>query len=339
MNGALEHHNVCGVKRNPASTATSPQTTCRLPLRKTYRENISPRVRPGVPGGGGDSVPYPRPSPSPPKSPLPPSSEGTVIANMKLEKRGGSPREGGSHPHTEPSREALRLGNSSPSPGLVQGITNTHQHPHCPHLSDRGAEERGREGDHWDRGAEERGREGDHWDRGAEERGREGDHWDRGAEERGREGDHWDRGADMGRYKRVSSKNRQWSGGGGTFRMDQHAPGPPSSPPDTSCYRDSSLPAKRCKSDSPVMDMDNASFSSGSPPHDESLNEHLQCAIDSILNLQGQAQGPTPRGAKGGSARPHHHHSQRPMAPQPSSHTYRPSVSSSSSLVPQTHSR
>uniref|UniRef100_A0A4W5PMR0 Uncharacterized protein n=1 Tax=Hucho hucho TaxID=62062 RepID=A0A4W5PMR0_9TELE len=309
MNGALEHHNVDGVKRNPASTATSPQTTCRLPLRKTYRENISPRVRPGVPGGGGDSVPYPRPSPSPPKSPPPPSSpspssEGTVIASMKLEKRGGSPREGGSHSHTEPSREALRLGNSSPSsPGLVQGITNTQQH-----LSDR-------------------------------------------EEERVREGDHWDRGADMGRYKRVSSKNHQRSGGGGggdTFRMDQHAPGPPSSPPGNSCYRDSSLPAKRCKSDSPVMD--NASFSSGSPTHDESLNEHLQCAIDSILNLQGQAQGATPRGAKGGSGRPHHHHSQRPTAPQPSSHTYRPSVSSSSSLahhsqvggrglVPQTHSR
>ncbi|XP_045559392.1 BRD4-interacting chromatin-remodeling complex-associated protein [Salmo salar] len=293
MNGVLEHHNVGGVKRNPASTATSPQTTCRLPLRKTYRENISPRVRPGVPGGGGDNVPYPRPSPSPPNSPPPPSSpspsEGTVIASMKLEKRGGSPREGGSH--TELSREALR-----------QGITNTQQY-----LPDR------------------------------EE------------EERGREGDHWDRGADMGRYKRVSSKNHQWSGGGDTFRMDQHAPGPPSSPPDTSCYRDSSLPAKRCKSDSPVMD--NASFSSGSPPHDESLNEHLQCAIDTILNLQGQAQGPTPRRAKGGSGRPHHH-SQRPAAPQPSSHTYRPSVSSSSSsslahhsqvggrgLVPQTHSR
>ncbi|XP_031647176.1 BRD4-interacting chromatin-remodeling complex-associated protein isoform X2 [Oncorhynchus kisutch] len=309
MNGALEHHNVGGVKRNPASTATSPQTTCRLPLRKTYRENISPRVRPGVPGGGGDSVPYPRPSPSPPNSPPPPSSpspssEGTVITSMKLEKRGGSPREGGSH--TELSRDALRLGKSSPSsPGLVQGITNTQQH-----LSDR-------------------------------------------EEERGREGDHWDRGADMGRYKRVSSKNHQRSGGGGggdTFRMDQHAPGPPSSPPDTSCYRDSSLPAKRCKSDSPVMD--NASFSSGSPPHDESLNEHLQCAIDTILNLQGQDQGPTPRRAKGGSIRPHHHHSQRPTAPQPSSHTYRPSVSSSSSsslahhsqvggrgLVPQTHSR
>ncbi|CDQ94475.1 unnamed protein product [Oncorhynchus mykiss] len=205
INGTLEHHNVGGVERNPASTVTPPQTTCRLPLRKTYRENISPRVRPGVPGGGGDSVPYPRPSPSPPKSPLPPSSpsalsERTVIANVKLEKRGGSSRE--------------------------------------------------------------------------------------------------------------------------------HAPGPPSTPPDASCYRDSSLPAKRCKSDSP--DMDNASFSSGSPPHDESLNEHLQCAIDSILNLQGQ----------------------RATGPQSSSNTHRPSSSSSSSsssqvggrgrnggLVPQTQGR
>ncbi|XP_029629915.1 BRD4-interacting chromatin-remodeling complex-associated protein [Salmo trutta] len=317
MNGTLEHHNVGGVERNPASTVTPPQTTCRLPLRKTYRENISPRVRPGVPGGGGDSVPYPRPSPSPPKSPLPPPSsssspsslsERTVIANVKLEKRGGSSREAGSHPNTEPSREAPRLGNST-SPGLVQGlehvevlyrgIKNTNTHPH---LSDRSRDSEGEQGD---------------------------------------------RGADMGRYKRVSSKKHQRSGSG-TFRMDQHAPGPPSSSPDASCYRDSSLPAKRCKSDSP--DMDNASFSSGSPPHDESLNEHLQCAIDSILNLQGQTQGPTPRGAKGGSARPHH--SQRATGPQSSSNTHRPSSSSSSSsssqvggrgrnggLVPQTQGR
>uniref|UniRef100_A0A4W5KK22 GLTSCR protein conserved domain-containing protein n=1 Tax=Hucho hucho TaxID=62062 RepID=A0A4W5KK22_9TELE len=317
MNGTLEHHIVGGVERNPASTVTPPQTTCRLPLRKTYRENISPRVRPGVPGGGGDSVPYPRPSPSPPKSPLPPPSsspsalsERTVIANVKLEKRGGSSMEVGSHPHTEPSRETPRLGNSSSSsPGLVQGlehmevlyrgIKNTKTPPH---LSDRSRDSEREDGD---------------------------------------------RGADMGRYKRVSSKNHQRSGSG-TFRMDQHAPGPPSSPPDASCYRDS-LPAKRCKSDSP--DMDNASFSSGSPPHDESLNEHLQCAIDSILNLQGQVQGPTPRGAKGGAARPHH--SQRTTGPQ-SSNTHRPSVSSSSSsssssqvggrghnggLVPQTHGR
>ncbi|XP_026545159.1 BRD4-interacting chromatin-remodeling complex-associated protein isoform X4 [Notechis scutatus] len=42
-------------------------------------------------------------------------------------------------------------------------------------------------------------------------------------------------------------------------------------------------PAKRRKSES--FDVDNASFSSDSPP-DDSLNEHLQSAIDSILNLQ-----------------------------------------------------
>nr|XP_014348804.1 PREDICTED: glioma tumor suppressor candidate region gene 1 protein isoform X3 [Latimeria chalumnae] len=42
-------------------------------------------------------------------------------------------------------------------------------------------------------------------------------------------------------------------------------------------------PAKRKKSES--FDVDNASFSSDSP-QDDSLNEHLQSAIDSILNLQ-----------------------------------------------------
>uniref|UniRef100_A0A8C2XHF4 BRD4 interacting chromatin remodeling complex associated protein n=1 Tax=Cyclopterus lumpus TaxID=8103 RepID=A0A8C2XHF4_CYCLU len=196
-------------KSQPLSTPPS-TTTCRLPLRKTYRENISPRVRPGVPGGGDESLSYPRPTPSPP---------------------------------------------------------------------------------------------------------------------------------------RVSGKNRHRAGG--TFRMD---PGPPS--PESSFTRDSLLPAKRCKSDSP--DMDNASFSSGSPP-DDSLNEHLQCAIDSILNLQ---QEPSARGhhIKGGNSRSHQ--SQRPGGSAASSH--RPSVPSSSSassssslaqhpqvggrghngsLVPQTQSR
>uniref|UniRef100_A0A3B3WUJ2 GLTSCR protein conserved domain-containing protein n=1 Tax=Poecilia mexicana TaxID=48701 RepID=A0A3B3WUJ2_9TELE len=189
MNGSLDHH---PVKHNLASS----QTTCRLPLRKTYRENISPRVRPGVPGGG---------------------------------------------------------------------------------------------------------------------------------------------------------KNKHRTGG--TFRMDQHAPGPPS--PESSFARDSLLPAKRCKSDSP--DMDNASFSSGSPP-DDSLNEHLQCAIDSILNLQ---QEPAVRGhhvRAGTGGRTHQHQSQRlgdsavsthrappPTAPSaPSSSSLGPQVGGrghNGSLVPQTQSR
>uniref|UniRef100_A0A672J053 BRD4 interacting chromatin remodeling complex associated protein n=1 Tax=Salarias fasciatus TaxID=181472 RepID=A0A672J053_SALFA len=234
MNGTLDHHDTAGLKHNPSSTATPSQTTCRLPLRKTYRENISPRVRPGVPGGGDESLSYPRTTPSPPRHEAStPPSERTVIASVKVEKR---------------DREALH---------------------------------------------------------------------------------------------RV----------GGTFRMDQHAPGPPS--PESSFARDSLLPAKRCKSDSP--DMDNASFSSGSPP-DDSLNEHLQCAIDSILNLQ---QEPSARGhhIKGGG-RSHQHQSQRAggsassshrsAAPPPSSASASSSLAQhpqvggrghNGSLVPQTQSR
>lgn len=49
-------------------------------------------------------------------------------------------------------------------------------------------------------------------------------------------------------------------------------------------------PTKRRKSESP--DVDQASFSSDSP-QDDTLTEHLQSAIDSILNLQ-QAPGRTP---------------------------------------------
>uniref|UniRef100_A0A4X2K1D2 BRD4 interacting chromatin remodeling complex associated protein n=1 Tax=Vombatus ursinus TaxID=29139 RepID=A0A4X2K1D2_VOMUR len=60
-------------------------------------------------------------------------------------------------------------------------------------------------------------------------------------------------------------------------------------------------PAKRRKSESP--DMDNASFSSDSP-QDDSLTEHLQSAIDSILNLQQAAPQPSGRTA-GGASHPH----------------------------------
>ncbi|XP_026197896.1 BRD4-interacting chromatin-remodeling complex-associated protein isoform X2 [Anabas testudineus] len=283
MNGTMDHHDTGGVKHNPASTATPPQTTCRLPLRKTYRENISPRVRPGVPGGGEESLSYPRPTPSPPKHEvLSPPSERTVIASMKLEKKG---RED-SHTYTESSHETSRLGSAMQGLDEMDEVFNrgikTTQHHHLPQLLDR-----------------------------------------EGAKERGEE--HTDQETDVSVYKRASGKNRHRTGG--TFRMDQHAPGPPS--PESSFTRDSLLPAKRCKSDSP--DMDNASFSSGSPP-DDSLNEHLQCAIDSILNLQ---QEPSAR--KGGNSRTHQNQSQRPGGLAASSH--RPSVpppssaSSSSSLA------
>jgi len=300
MNGTLDHDNVSRVKHNSASTVTPSQTTCRLPLRKTYRENISPRVRPGVPGGGDESLSYPRPTPSPPRqeaSPSPPS-ERTVIASVKVEKRG---REA-SHTHAESSHETGRLG--SAMQGLDEmdevfnrGIKTAHHH-RVPQLLDR-----------------------------------------EGAKERGEEL----MDSDVSKYKMVKHRHRA----GGTFRMD---PGPPS--PESSFTRDSLLPAKRCKSDSP--DMDNASFSSGSPP-DDTLDEHLQCAIDSILNLQ---QEPSARGhhIKGGNSRSHQ--SQRPGGSAASSH--RPSVPPSSSassssslaqhpqvggrghngsLVPQTQSR
>ncbi|XP_013889504.1 glioma tumor suppressor candidate region gene 1 protein isoform X2 [Austrofundulus limnaeus] len=259
MNGSLDHSS----KHSPASIAAPPQTTCRLPLRKTYRENVSPRVRPGVPGGGGDSLSHPGTTPSPPghEASTPPS-ERTVIASVKVDRR-----------------ERGGLGSDRVNEVLGRGVRPA-QHHHLSLLLNR---------------------------EGAQDRG----------EERA------DQEPDVGKYKRLNEKNRHRTGG--TFRMDQHAPGPPS--PESSFTRDSHLPAKRCKSDSP--DMDNASFSSGSPP-DDSLNEHLQCAIDSILNLQ---QEPPACGLhiRGGSGRPHHQ-SQRPGDSAASSH--RPSVPAPSSASP-----
>ncbi|XP_078101993.1 BRD4-interacting chromatin-remodeling complex-associated protein isoform X5 [Sander vitreus] len=279
VNGSLDHHDGGGVKHNSAPTATPSPTTCRLPLRKTYRENISPRVRPGVPGGGDESLSYPRPTPSPPQHEASsPPSERTVIASVKVEKRGRD----ASHTHTESSHETGRLRSAMQGLDEMDEVFNrgikTTQHHHHPQPPDR-----------------------------------------EGAKERGEE--HTDQETDVSKYKRVSGKNRHRASG--TFRMDQHAPGPPS--PESSFTRDSLLPAKRCKSDSP--DMDNASFSSGSPP-DDSLNEHLQCAIDSILNLQ---QEPSARGhhIKGGHSRSQQHQSQRPGGSAASSH--RPSVPPSSS--------
>ncbi|XP_007235719.3 BRD4-interacting chromatin-remodeling complex-associated protein isoform X2 [Astyanax mexicanus] len=302
MNGTLEHHEVGGIKRNPTSTTTSQTTTCRLPLRKTYRENISPRHRPGVPGGG-DIIPMPQPAPAGPliSSPQP---ERTVIASVKLERQGGS---GLAHPHTDPGSQGLMAVEDE----FFRGIKNAYHHHH--HQQQQQFSDKEDEGD-------------------------------------------GDGGSRMGRVKGLVSKSRERALG--TFQMDQHAPGPPS-PGETSCTRDSSsLPAKRCKSDSP--DMDNASFSSGSPPPDDSLNEHLQCAIDSILNLQ---QGPPGRGAVGrvhaASLTNQHQTHHRQGTSSSSSSTYRHSVSSSSSpssssmsqhpqvggrgqngsLVSQTHSR
>ncbi|KAL6479167.1 hypothetical protein MHYP_G00126000 [Metynnis hypsauchen] len=237
MNGTLEHNEMGGVKGNPTSTSTPQLTTCRLPLRKTYRENISPRHRPGVPGGG-DILPIPPPAPPGPLTSSP-KSERTVIASVKLERQGGS---GPTQPHNDPGSQGLMAVEDE----FFRGIKNAYHHHHHQQQQQFSDKEDEEDGDSRDR---------------------------------------------VGRVKGLVSKNRERALG--TFQMDQHAPGPPS-PGETSCTRDSSLPAKRCKSDSP--DMDNASFSSGSPPPDDSLNEHLQCAIDSILNLQqGPGRGPMAR--------------------------------------------
>lgn len=300
VNGTLDHHDGGGAKQNCAPTAPPSQTTCRLPLRKTYRENVSPRVRPGVPGGGDEGVAFTRPVLSPPRhGASSPHSERTVIASVMVEKRGMDATS-----HTEPGRDVRRLG------GGVQGLDDMDE-----------VFSRGVKSSHA------------HDKEGGKERG-EGQQ------------QHAEQETSAGKYKRASGKHRH--GAGGTFRMDQHAPGPPS--PDAFA-----LPAKRCKSDSP--DMDNASFSSGSPPADDSLNEHLQCAIDSILNLQ---QEPPARGRhlKAGGGRSHQHQSQRPGAtaapPHRPSHPPASTAAASSSLghnpqvggrghngglVPQTQSR
>ncbi|KAJ8402165.1 hypothetical protein AAFF_G00370300 [Aldrovandia affinis] len=281
INGTLEHHEA---KRIPAPTP--PPISCRLPLRKTYRANVSPPVRPGVAGGGAVSIPPPRPpgphhpSPQPHGSPSPsPSPPGrTVIASVKVENRGGK---GKAHGHTNtagvPGGGGSTNAQGSP-PGLMQELAQVEEvfyrgrikNRHPPH---RSGEEKGLEG-------------------GAE------------VEER-------EQGAGTGRARVGRGKNKERSS-----RAARQAPGPPS-PTGSSCSWDSLLPAKRRKSDSP--DMDNASFSSGSPPPDDSLNEHLQSAIDSILNLQ---QGATPTGRGQGSNPSHHRQAAPSTAP------YRPPSSS-----------
>ncbi|MCI4379319.1 hypothetical protein PGIGA_G00226690 [Pangasianodon gigas] len=295
VNGTLEHYEVSGAKLNPTSTSAPQLTTCRLPLRKTYRKNVSPHHRPGVPGGGDmGPIPPAAPASSPPV-------ERTVIASVKLEQQGVCKPP---HTHTDPGPQGL----ASVEHEFYHGIRNAYQQQQQQQQSS-----------------------------------------DKEDEEDGNTGDH------MGRVMGQMSKNREWAVG--TFRMDQHAPGPPSLG-ETSWARDSSLPAKRSKSDSP--DMDNASFSSGSPPLDNSLNEHLQCAIDSILNLQ---QGPPTRGAvdrvyAGNLTNQHQTHHRQGTASSSTS-SYRHTVTSSSSpssssisqhpqlggrgqngnLVSQTHSR
>lgn len=90
------------------------------------------------------------------------------------------------------------------------------------------------------------------------------------------------------------------------------APGAPASGPGWDAAP--APPAKRRKSESP--DVDQASFSSDSP-QDDALTEHLQSAIDSILNLQQPPGRPGPHPAAPAPASPPPLH--RPEAFPPSS--------------------
>ncbi|XP_018620347.1 BRD4-interacting chromatin-remodeling complex-associated protein isoform X2 [Scleropages formosus] len=281
MNGTLEHHAADGAKQNPAATVVSRQITCRLPLRKTYRENISPRRCPGVPGGGDESGVMVRTSvPSPESHGSSPTAGRTVIASVKLEKRAG---QGQSQAHQWPGPEhgprvAGGAQEQDSSPRLIQELEEVEEVFY--HGMMRNTHRRCSEDD----------KEGKD-DRVSTGRSRAGT---------GKGGE---------RDSRLSKRDRQ---GPGSSSLAQ--------PP---CPWDPLLPAKRRKSDSP--DMDNASFSSGSPPQDDSLNEHLQSAIDSILNLQ---QSTT----KGSSSRaPEAHPSQTHRLGAPPSGSHRQPVSSSPS--------
>ncbi|KAJ8342407.1 hypothetical protein SKAU_G00323350 [Synaphobranchus kaupii] len=157
INGTLEHHEVGGAKRNPAST--TPPITCRLPLRKTYRANISPPVRPGVVGGGGAVHPPPRPPDALRLSPVPSPPGRTVIASVKVENRGTK-----GHPQAHTNANA-GAGGGAPnasanaqgsSPGLMQelaeveeafyrGIIKNRHPPHRPRVEEEEEESEDRE--------------------------------------------------------------------------------------------------------------------------------------------------------------------------------------------------
>ncbi|XP_029414132.1 BRD4-interacting chromatin-remodeling complex-associated protein [Nannospalax galili] len=100
---------------------------------------------------------------------------------------------------------------------------------------------------------------------------------------------------------------------GGPPPPDPPASAPGQTPTEPGWEAPTLPPAKRRKSESP--DVDQASFSSDSP-QDDTLTEHLQSAIDSILNLQ-QAPGRTP-------AAPYPHAGPTPGTPASPAPLHRP---------------
>ncbi|XP_048840692.1 BRD4-interacting chromatin-remodeling complex-associated protein-like isoform X2 [Brienomyrus brachyistius] len=293
VNGTLEHHGKSGSQ--VAASSTPPPTSCRLPLRKTYRANISPPVRPGVAGGeaGGSARRHHCP-PLPTESPVhhqqgsrSPHTR-TVIASVKVENRG-------SRFQRSPNTKAGGQCGAGDGGGL--GSVNAQGKVTPPGFIEELAEvevvfNRSIKNQHRSRAPQGLRHSG------GEEEERDGD--------RGR-----------------SIRSRELA-----FPADRL--GSPS-PTGSQGSWDSFVPSKRHKSDSP--DMDNASFSSGSPPPDDSLNEHLQSAIDSILNLQ---QGPPPTctgSSSNGSASVNAGRGQGSNQAHPSGSSYRAVGSSASPSV------
>ncbi|KAJ8280283.1 hypothetical protein GJAV_G00052720 [Gymnothorax javanicus] len=273
VNGTQElHHHT--PTRKPSDL--SPVPTCRLPLRKTYREFVSPPT-----------------APSPPHSPDPasPPPERTVIASVKLEKRAFGKGRGQSHTDhglgagSDPGGGDCNANlEGGSSPGLMKELAEVEE------VLYRGMIKNTRR-------------------RHQKRHGERGDGQGRGVGEGG--------GPQSKRSSGKSGKSRERAS-----RRD----GPTSPPGGSPRSWDPSLPTKRCKSDSPYMD--NASFSSGSPPPDDSLSEHLQSAIDSILNLQqgAHSKGRTPRAHP-----PQQPSAHRPVTPSTSSHRLPSSSASSTS--------
>ncbi|XP_023656283.2 BRD4-interacting chromatin-remodeling complex-associated protein-like isoform X1 [Paramormyrops kingsleyae] len=291
VNGTLEHHGKSGSQA--AASSTPPPTSCRLPLRKTYRANISPPVRPGVAGGeaGGSArrhhcPPLPADSPVHQQGSRSPRTR-TVIASVKVENRGGRFQRS---PNTKAGGECGGDGGGLGSvnaqgkvtpPGFIEELAEVEV------VFNRSIKNQRRS------------------------RASHGLRHSGGEEEEG----------DGDRGRGVRSRERS---------IPADRLGSPS-PTGSQGSWDSFVPSKRHKSDSP--DMDNASFSSGSPPPDDSLNEHLQSAIDSILNLQ---QGPPPTctgSSSNGSTSVNTGRGQGSNHPHPSGSSYRAVGSSASPSV------
>lgn len=292
VNGSLEHHGKSGSQA--LASSTPPPTSCRLPLRKTYRANVSPPVRPGVAGGeAGDSARRHHCPPLPADPPAHPQGSRsartrTVIASVKVENRGGrfqrspSAKAGGECGVGDGGGLAgVNAQGKVTPPGFIEELAEVEV------VFNRSIKNQRRS------------------------RAPQGLRHSGGEEEEG----------DGDRGRGVRSRERS---------IPADRLGSPS-PTGSQGSWDSFVPSKRHKSDSP--DMDNASFSSGSPPADHSLNEHLQSAIDSILNLQ---QGPPPTctgSSSNGSTSVNTGRGQGSNHPHPSGSSYRAVGSSVSPSV------